>query len=84
VFWLLYRYAWSCRGELELTPLEQLRTRQSMMDESAMVLLGIVSILLAQLAPRSAVYDAKSRQACAGRKPGGRKLGLITAINVFD
>jgi uncharacterized membrane protein len=55
VFWLLYRYAWSCRRELELTPLEQLRTRQSMMDESAMALLGIVSILLAQLAPRSAL-----------------------------
>ncbi|MGB6489477.1 MAG: TMEM175 family protein [Steroidobacteraceae bacterium] len=55
VFWLLYRYAWSCRGQLELTPLEQLRTRQSMMDESAMALLGIVSILLAQFAPTSAL-----------------------------
>ena len=51
VLWLLYRYAWSCRAELELTPLEQLRTRHSMMDESFMVLLGIVSILLAQLGP---------------------------------
>jgi uncharacterized membrane protein len=55
VFWLLYRYAWSCREELELTPVEQLRTRQSMMDESAMVLLGVVAILLAQLGPSSAV-----------------------------
>lgn len=55
VFWLLYRYAWSCREELQLTPLEQLRTRQSMMDESAMVLLGVVAILLAQLGPSSAV-----------------------------
>jgi uncharacterized membrane protein len=55
VFWLLYRYAWSCREELELTPLEQLRTRHSMMDESCMVLLGVVSILLAQLGPSSAV-----------------------------
>ena len=55
VFWLLYRYAWSCRKELELTPLEQLRTRHSMMDESAMVLLGIASILLAQLGSSSAV-----------------------------
>ena len=51
VFWLLYRYAWSCREELELTPLEQLRTRHSMMDQSSMVLLGIASILLAQLGP---------------------------------
>lgn len=55
VFWLLYRYAWSCRKELELTPLEQLRTRRSMMDESSMVLLGIFSILLTQLGPSSAV-----------------------------
>jgi uncharacterized membrane protein len=55
VFWLLYRYAWSCRKELELTPLEQLRTRHSMMDQSAMVLLGIASILLAQLGSSSAV-----------------------------
>jgi uncharacterized membrane protein len=51
VLWLLYRYAWSCRKELELTQLEQLRTRRSMMDESSMVLLGIAAILLAQLAP---------------------------------
>lgn len=55
VFWLLYRYAWSCRRDLELTPLEELRTRHSMMDESSMVLLGIVAILLAQLGPTSAV-----------------------------
>lgn len=55
VLWLLYRYAWSCRGELELTPLEQVRTRHSMMDESFMVLLGILSILLAQLGPSSTV-----------------------------
>jgi uncharacterized membrane protein len=51
VFWLLYLYAWSCRDELELTPLEQLRTQHSMMDQSAMALLGIVSILLARLGP---------------------------------
>jgi uncharacterized membrane protein len=51
VLWLLYRYAWSCRKELELTQLEQLRTRRSMMDEACMVLLGIAAILLAQLAP---------------------------------
>jgi uncharacterized membrane protein len=51
VLWLLYRYAWSCRKELELTPLEQLRTRRSMIDESFMVLLGVVAIVLARLAP---------------------------------
>jgi uncharacterized membrane protein len=55
VLWLLYRYAWSCRKQLELTPLEQLRTRHSMMDEACMVLLGIAAILLAQLAPRGVV-----------------------------
>ncbi len=55
VFWLLYRYAWSCRKELELTSLEQLRTRRSMMDESSMVLLGVVAILFAQRAPSPVV-----------------------------
>lgn len=55
VFWLLYRHAWNCREALDLTPLEQLRTRHSMMDESSMVLLGIVCILLAQLVPSSVV-----------------------------
>lgn len=53
VLWLLYRYAWSRREELKLTALEQLRTRHSMMDESFMVLLGIASILVAQLGPIS-------------------------------
>jgi len=57
VLWLLYRYAWSCRQKLELTPLEQLRTRRSMMDESSMVLLGIIAILLAQLAPSAVVSN---------------------------
>jgi uncharacterized membrane protein len=55
VLWLLYRYAWSCRDELELSALERLRTRKSMLDESFMVLLGIACILIAQLAPISAV-----------------------------
>lgn len=83
VFWLLYRYAWSCRGQLELTPLEQLRTRQSMMDESAMALLGIVSILLAQLAPRSALsmtgliyFAIPIYHTIAGRIWGRRERGL--------
>jgi uncharacterized membrane protein len=51
VFCLLYTYAWSCREQLELTPFEQLRTRRSIMDQAAMVLLGLVSIVLAQLGP---------------------------------
>lgn len=55
VLWLLYYHAWSCREELELTPLEQLRTRHSMTDESSMVLIGVLSILLAQLGPSSTV-----------------------------
>jgi hypothetical protein len=55
VFWLLYRYAWACRDVLELTKLEQLRTRQSLMNESFMVLLGIASVLIALFAPLSVV-----------------------------
>jgi len=53
VFWLLYRYAWTRRGELELNTLEQLRTRGSMMDEAFMVLLGIASSLIGLFAPLS-------------------------------
>jgi uncharacterized membrane protein len=86
VFWLLYRYAWSCRRELELTPLEQLRTRQSMMDESAMALLGIVSILLAQLAPSSALsmtgliyFAIPIYHTIAGRIWGRRERSLTSA-----
>jgi uncharacterized membrane protein len=58
VFWLLYLYAWKCRNELDLTVLEQLRTRKSMMDELFMALLGIASILIAQLGPTSSVSFA--------------------------
>jgi uncharacterized membrane protein len=83
VFWLLYRYAWSCRTELELTPLEQMRTRHSMTDELAMVLLGIASILLAQLGPSSAVsltgliyFAIPVYHTVAGRIWGRRELSL--------
>lgn len=58
VFWLLYRYAWGCRDVLELTKLEQLRTRQSLMNESFMVLLGIASVLIALFAPLAVVTSA--------------------------
>jgi uncharacterized membrane protein len=58
VFWLLYGYAWRCREELELTTIEQLRTRSSMIDESFMVFLGITSMLIARLAPPSAISVA--------------------------
>lgn len=53
VLWLLYRYAWKHREDLHLAPLEQLRTRKSMMDQSFMMVLGIVSVLEAQLMPVS-------------------------------
>lgn len=58
VFWLLYRYAWSCREELDLTALERLRTRRSMMNQSFMVVIGIASILIVQLMPSSTLRFA--------------------------
>lgn len=83
VLWLLYYYAWSCREELELTPLEQLRTRHSMADESSMVLIGVVSILLAQLGPSSTVsltafiyFAIPIYHTVAGRIWGRRERGL--------
>ena len=83
VFWLLYSYAWSCRQELELTPLEQLRTRHSMMDQAAMVLLGIVSILLARLGPSWILsmigltyFAIPIYHTIAGRIWGSRERGL--------
>jgi uncharacterized membrane protein len=86
VFWLLYRYAWGCRKELELTPIEQLRTRRSMMDESFMVLLGGVAILLAQLGPRSALsmigliyFAIPVYHTVAGKIWGRRERGLTSS-----
>jgi uncharacterized membrane protein len=83
VLWMLYRYAWSCREELELTAVELLRTRKSMMDESAMVLLAVTSILVAQLAPISIVslsafiyFSIPVYHTIAGRMWGQREQRL--------
>lgn len=51
VFALLYLQAWRRRDELALTAIERLRTRQSLADQLAMVLLGLASMLEAQLLP---------------------------------
>jgi uncharacterized membrane protein len=51
IFTLLYWHAWRKRGELALTPLECLITRHSVIHQAAMVIIGLVSILLAQTLP---------------------------------
>lgn len=53
VFALLYVHAWKKREELVLTALERIRTRRSLIDHSAMVVVGLMSALLAWLLPRS-------------------------------
>lgn len=52
---LLYLHAWNKRTELGLNPLELSRTRHSLLDHVAMVLIGVVSILLAASLPRDKV-----------------------------
>jgi uncharacterized membrane protein len=53
VFVLLYLHAWRHRAQLELTPLEQLRTRLSLLDQIFMVCIGLLSTLLARTLPDS-------------------------------
>jgi uncharacterized membrane protein len=55
VFGLLYLYAWRVREQLELTPLEAMRTRVSLMDQVCMVVVGVISILLAHTLPDALV-----------------------------
>lgn len=51
VFALLYLYAWRIRVQLELTPIEAIRTRVSLLDQLAMVLIGLLSTALARTMP---------------------------------
>ena len=51
VFALLYLYAWRIRAQLELTPLEAIRTRASLLDQLAMVLIALLSTALARTMP---------------------------------
>jgi len=51
VFTLLYLHAWRIRAQLELTPLEALRTRLSLLDHLAMVVIALLSTALARALP---------------------------------
>jgi uncharacterized membrane protein len=51
VFALLYWHAWRFRAELELDPIETLRTRQSLIDQMALAGIGLFSALLSQILP---------------------------------
>ena len=58
VFTLLYLYAWRIRARLELTPLEAMRTRVTLLDQIAMVLIGLLSTALARTMPERYVGAA--------------------------
>jgi uncharacterized membrane protein len=51
VFALLYLHAWRIRTQLELTPFEAIRTRVSLLDQLAMVLIALLSTALARAMP---------------------------------
>ncbi|HEY6120715.1 MAG TPA: TMEM175 family protein [Pyrinomonadaceae bacterium] len=51
VFALLHLHAWRKRQELALNQLEQMKTRHSLVDHVAMVIVGLVSVLLALSLP---------------------------------
>jgi uncharacterized membrane protein len=51
VFGLLYLHAWRIRAQLELTPLEALRTHVSLLDQLAMVVIALLSAGLARTMP---------------------------------
>jgi uncharacterized membrane protein len=51
VFALLYRHAWQIQHEMALSPLERMRTRHSLIDQCAMVIIGLVSVLIAWTVP---------------------------------
>jgi len=48
VFALLYLHAWRIRAQLELTPVEALRTRVGLQDQIGMVLIALLSTALAR------------------------------------
>ena len=51
VFTLLYLHAWRIRAQLQLTPLEAMRTRVSLLDHLAMVFVALLSTVLARTMP---------------------------------
>src|SRR5579863_652588 len=51
VFTLLYLHAWRVRAQLELTPLEAIRTQVSLFDHLAMVFIALLSTALAHTVP---------------------------------
>jgi uncharacterized membrane protein len=51
VFALLYLHAWHFRGVLKLSPLEALRTQTSLIDQIAMLLIGLLAMGLARSLP---------------------------------
>lgn len=55
VFVLLHLEAWRQRDALDLNPLERLKTKHSIIEQIAMVTIGLISILLALVLPPNLV-----------------------------
>jgi uncharacterized membrane protein len=51
VLWMLYAHAWAHRDALELTPLERLLTRHSLIDFASQTAIGLIAVLLAWVLP---------------------------------
>jgi len=58
VFALLYLHAWRIRAQLELTPLERMRTRVGLWDQLALALVALLSTALARTMPDRYVESA--------------------------
>jgi len=58
VFTLLYLHAWRIRAQLELTPLETMRTRVGLWDQLALALVALLSTALARTMPDRYVESA--------------------------
>ncbi|HTB88665.1 MAG TPA: TMEM175 family protein [Steroidobacteraceae bacterium] len=58
VFTLLYLHAWRIRSQLQLTPVEAMRTQLSLLDQFAMVIIALLSTALARTLPDRYVGSA--------------------------
>ena len=47
----MYLHAWRIRAQLQLTPLEAMRTQVSLLDHLAMAFIGLLSTALARTMP---------------------------------
>jgi len=66
VFALLYWHAWTHRDTLALSPIERMRTRHSLIDQFALVIIGLASVMVAWALPAPWVGLAGYWYFCVG------------------